>query len=144
MTTGASTVICHKFNVQVHNYIVYLSTLDLDYRLVFTVNMFVFISATCSNPLYAFQIKDPSVSAVNGSLRSELNKTPVCCSGFLITKPNTTICVEMGNGKWKHNGQKVKVSINSDTNCMGTHTSVCPAGICMYGLVIISLVVDVV
>ena len=68
VTTGASTVICHKFNVQIHNYCVYLSTLDLDYRFVFiTANMFVFISATCSNPLYVFQIKDPSVNAVNGS-----------------------------------------------------------------------------
>ena len=37
MTTGTSTVICHKFNVQVHNHVVYLSTLDLDYRFVFTV-----------------------------------------------------------------------------------------------------------
>ena len=41
--------------------------------------MFVFISVTCSSPLYVLQIKDPSVRTENGVPRSELN------SGFLIT-----------------------------------------------------------
>ena len=86
-----------------------LSTRDYSPSLVFTINMFVSISAICSNwPLYVLQIKDPqSVSTVSdGSLRSELNKTSVCCSGFLITKPNTATCLE--NGKWELEASQMK------------------------------------
>ena len=76
-----------------------LSTLDYSPLLVFTVNMFVFISATCSNPLYVLQIKNSPVGSVNWSSRSEWNMTSVCYSGFLITKPNMTTCLE--NGEWE-------------------------------------------
>ena len=74
-----------------------LSTLTYLPLLIFAVNAFVFISATCSSPLYVIQIKDPTIGTNSGSPRSEFNDTPVCCSDFLITKPNMiTTCLEDG------------------------------------------------
>ena len=55
-------------------------------RPVFTVNMFVFISAKCSNPLYVLQISD-SVRVVKESPRQEFDDTDTCCSSqFLIIR----------------------------------------------------------
>ena len=107
VTTGASTVTLCMFKSKIIELFV-LSTRDYSPLFVFTINMFIFTSATCSSPLYVLQIKDPqSVSIVSdGSLRSELNKTPVCCSGFLITKPNTTTCLE--NGEWELETSQMK------------------------------------
>ena len=57
----------------------------------------VFISVTCSNPLYVLQIKDPSVSADNGSL-TEIRIEQYSCVLFWISnyKPNTVTYLENG------------------------------------------------
>ena len=60
--------------------------------------MFVFISATCSNPLYVLWINH-SLATVKESPKSQLDVTGMCCSGFLITRVNTTTCLE--NGEWQ-------------------------------------------
>ena len=61
--------------------------------------MFVFLLATCSNPLYVLQIND-SIATVKESPKSEFDETTdVCCSGFLIARTNTTTCLD--NGEWE-------------------------------------------
>ena len=61
--------------------------------------MFVIIIVTCSSPHYVLHIKDASDNT-NMSPRSLYDTVPVCCSGFLITKPNMTIqCLK--NGEWE-------------------------------------------
>ena len=60
--------------------------------------MFVFPSATCNNPLYILQIND-SLATAKESPILEFDMTGVCCSGFLIARANTTICLE--NGEWE-------------------------------------------
>ena len=58
--------------------------------------MFAIIIATCNSPHYVLHIKD----ATNMSPRSLYDTVPVCCSGFLITKPNMTVqCLK--NGEWE-------------------------------------------
>ena len=42
---------------------------------IFIVNMFIFISATCTSPLHVLQIEDPSIRTDNDLPRSELNDT---------------------------------------------------------------------
>ena len=60
--------------------------------------MFVFISATCSNPLHVLWINH-SLATVKESPKSQLDVTGMCCSGFLITQVNTTTCLE--DGEWE-------------------------------------------
>ena len=57
-----------------------------------------FLPATCSNPLYVLEIND-SIATVKESPKLEFDATNVCCSGFLITRTNTTTCLE--NGEWE-------------------------------------------
>ena len=72
--------------------------------------MFVFISAKCRNPLYVLQISD-SVRIIKESPRQVFNDTDTCCSsGFLITRTNTTTCLE--NGEWELD--------TSQINCKGS------------------------
>ena len=55
----------------------------------------IIIPAMCNNPLYVLHISDftrvpPKLDAIQST---------VCCSGFLIARTNTTICLE--NGEWE-------------------------------------------
>ena len=60
--------------------------------------MFVFIPAACNNPLYVLQINNP-LATVKESSKSQVDVTGMCCSGFLITRVNTTTCLE--DGEWE-------------------------------------------
>ena len=60
--------------------------------------MFVFLSATCSNPLYVLQINH-SLATVKESPKPEFGMMPICCPGFLINGIDTITCLE--NGEWE-------------------------------------------